>query len=87
MRASGNGDVAVCVHNLLRIVRGENPYERTKGLDARLIDSPVGDAEIAQDAEWCIGTFEPRATLDGVTVEDGRASGGDFHISANIKES
>ena len=86
MRASGNGDVAVCVHNLLRMVRGENPYERTKGLDPRLIDRPVEEAEVAQDAEWCIENYEPRATLESVTVEDGGSSGGGFHVSAKIKE-
>lgn len=87
MRAKGNGDVGVCADNLLRIFRGENPYERTKGIDPRTIDRPSdeAEAEIAQEAEWCIETFEPRATLKGVTVE-GDAMTGDFRVTAHISE-
>lgn len=89
MRASGNGDVGVCANNLLRINRGENPYERVKGLDPRSIDRPLmeAEAEIATEAEWCIGTYEPRATLEGITVTGLEIPGGDFNVTAHISES
>ena len=88
MRAKGNGDVGVCADNLLRIVRGENPYERVKGINPRSIDRPALDAEaeIAQDAEWCINTFEPRAQFEGVNVTGIDTRGGDFHVTANISD-
>lgn len=81
MRASGNGDVKVCVHNLLRTYRGEVPYERLKGLDPRLIDKPTQTVmpEVQQDARWLIETYEPRAILESVTVSfdgEGAAAGG-----------
>ena len=81
MKASGNGNIAVCVHNLLRTYRGEVPYERLKGLDPRLIDRPTQSVlpEVQQDARWLIETYEPRAILENVSVtfdEEGAVSGG-----------
>ena len=89
MKAKGNGDVGVCANNLLRIFRGENPYERVKGIDPRSIDRPVmeAEAEIASEAEWCIRTYEPRATLEGVEVTGIDTPGGDFRVTANISDS
>ena len=88
MRASGNGGASVCAHNLLRIVRGEVPYERVKGLDPRLIDSPlsVSAEDLEADAQWLVETYEPRVTLESVTVKPNGAAGGDFSIIADIKE-
>ena len=86
MVSSGNGNVKRCVQNLLRIVRGENPYERVKGLDPRMIDKPLVQVEpdIIQDAEWLIDTYEPRATTNGITVSAEDAAGGGFVIDADI---
>lgn len=87
MKASGNGDVRNCVSNLLRIQRGENPYERVKGLDATLIDKPTSTAisEAQEDARWLIETYEPRANVDEIRVEhDGKAEGG-LRITAVIE--
>ena len=86
MRSSGNGDKAVCVQNLLAIVRGEVPYDRLRGLDARIVDRPAGEAvnEAVQDAKWLLDTYEPRAVVDGIeAVQDDAASGG-FIVKANI---
>ena len=60
MRANGNGAPNVCASNLLRLIRGEVPYERIKGLDPRMIDKPITTAEpeIQQDAEWLLETTE-----------------------------
>lgn len=88
MKASGNGDVNVCVANLLRTFRGEVPFERVKGLDPRLIDRPAGDAEIEvqQDATWLIEAYEPRAIVNGITIADDEAASGGFVVQANITE-
>ena len=86
MVASGNGDVRRCVQNLLRMFRGECPYERVKGLDPRMIDKPLSEVEpdIRQDAEWLINTYEPRATTNDITVSADDAPGGGFVVDADI---
>lgn len=88
MRASGNGDVSVCANNLLRLFRGEVPYERVKGLNPRLIDRPLNEAEMdaQQDADWLLETYEPRAVVEGVSVERSDDVNGGFVVLAKIKE-
>lgn len=87
MRASGNGDVNVCAGNLLLTFRGEVPYERVKGLDPRIMDKPIttAEAEIKQDAEWLLETYEPRASIDGITVKQSDTSGG-YTVTAGIAD-
>ena len=86
MIANGNGKTQRCVQNLLRIFRGECPYERVKGLDPRMIDKPLTtvEPEIRQDAEWLIETYEPRATINNIIVSANDAVGGGFDIDADI---
>lgn len=86
MKASGNGDKAVCVQNLLAIVRGEVCYDRLRGLDPRIVDKPAGEAasEAIQDAEWMLDTYEPRAVIRGLDVDQDDAASGGFLIKANI---
>ena len=88
MRGTGNGDVGVCADNLLKIHRGENPFERIKGLNPRSIDRPAMDAEaeILQDAEFCIETYEPRARLQSLSVEGLESHAGDFRVMVQIAE-
>lgn len=88
MKASGNGTPEVCANNLLRIVRGEVPYDRVKGIAPWLIDRPLSSAlvEIEQDAEQIIGIYEPRVTFDGLTIERSEAADGSIVITANITE-
>lgn len=86
MIANGNGKTQRCVQNLLRMFRGECPYERVKGLDPRMIDKPISsvEPEIRQEAEWLIETYEPRATINNITVSADDAVGGGFAIDADI---
>lgn len=86
MLANGNGKTQLCVQNLLRLFRGEVPYERVKGLDPRMIDKPIIEAEpqMRQDAEWLIETYEPRATINGITVSATDAVGGGFVVDADV---
>ena len=88
MKAEGNGRPAVCADNLLKINRGEVPYERVKGLDPRLIDRPFGiaEAEIQQDAEWLLETYEPRVEVNAININATDAASGGFALTADIKE-
>ena len=87
MRASGNGEKRVCVQNLLAIVRGEVPFDRLRGLDARAIDRPASEAaaSLRQDAKWLLETYEPRATVESVQVDLEDVAAGDFGVTANIR--
>lgn len=86
MKAKGNGNAGVCARNLLAIVRGEVPFDRLRGLDARIVDRPARDAEdeAARDAEWTLKTYEPRIDLDSVDITQG--DNGDFGITAKITQ-
>lgn len=86
MRKTGNGNPANCVTNLLRISRGENPYERLKGVSFAEIDAPVSRAsdDIIEDAEWMLGTYEPRAQVDGLALVADDSANGQFRIEAEI---
>ena len=88
MKATGNGSPEVCANNLLRTTRGEVPYERVKGLDPRHIDRPLGvvEAEIQQDAEWLLETYEPRAEINAINIGPSETSTGGFTITADINE-
>lgn len=87
MRANGNGAPNVCASNLLRLIRGEVPYERIKGLDPRMIDKPITTAEpeIQQDAEWLLETYEPRVTMVGISVAQNDTGGG-YVVAADVTE-
>ena len=88
MRAKGNGTPAACSDNLLKIVRGEVPFERVKGLNPRTFDRPLIDAEaeLQQDAEWLISTYEPRVSVERILVEQSSGSVGNFAVTAEVKE-
>lgn len=87
MRASGNGNPAVCANNLLSISRGEVPYERIKGLDPRLIGKPIStvEQEIQQDGRWLLETYEPRVNVSRISVSQTDAVAGGFQITADIE--
>ena len=87
MKAKGNGAPEVCVNNLLRLFRGEVPYERVKGLDPRIVDSRVlaADTQLRQDADWLVGTYEPRANIRTISVTQDEALGGAFTVTAEIE--
>ena len=88
MRAKGNGTPAVCSDNLLRIHRGEVPFERVKGLNPRTIDRPLieAEAELQQDADWLISTYEPRVTVERIRVAPSSGMAGGFSVTAEVKE-
>ena len=88
MRATGNGAPQVCVNNLLRLFRGEVPYERVKGLDPRIIDRPISaaDTQLHQDADWLVETYEPRAEIKTISMAQEDTATGGFIVTADIVE-
>jgi phage baseplate assembly protein W len=85
MLKNGNGDPQRCTENLLQTPRFSVPYDRLKGIDGDLIDTPASTApdDMAADAEWLIETYEPRARINSIEAlnPDGI---GEFGISADI---
>lgn len=86
MRSSGNSKTEVCIDNLLKISRGEVPYERLKGIGFSELDGPVTTAgqDIIEDAEWMLSVYEPRAKVDSIGLVPIDAQNGQFEIKANI---
>lgn len=86
MKATGNGKPEQCAYNLLRISRGEVPYERLKGLSTATIDVPaaIATTDAEADAEWVLETYEPRVDVDSIDLSASGISSGDFSIAADI---
>lgn len=87
MLASNNGDPRQCAANLLKITRGENPYERIKGIDAKLTDAPSATAKknTIADIEWVLDSYEPRVEIEEIDVNASDSQRGDFSSMAKIK--
>lgn len=85
MKAHGNAAPELCAANLLRIVRGEVPFDRVRGVDSELIDKPNVADEVAADAEWVIENYEPRVNVDSITTDEDGALVGDFSALLTIE--
>ena len=85
MLSKDNGNPAVCANNLIKIARGEVPYDRVKGVDLS-IDKPAAQAvdDVADDVTWLLSTYEPRVDVESVDVVPDDVKGGHFSIKANI---
>lgn len=76
MLSTGNGAPPLCALNLLRTVRGEVPYARTKGIGREHVDAPLTEGRrLGADAEWVIRSYEPRVRPGDVDVT--RLAGGE----------
>ena len=86
MRSKGNGQTAVCVSNLLKIQRGEVPFDRIKGVDFSQVDAPAPQAatEIAEDAKRMLSQYEPRSEVGDISMNPDDARNGRFAIIAKI---
>ena len=61
MLAKGNGTPAQCAANLVKTTRREVPYERTKGINRGIIDTPsTAAARVTADVEHTVKVYEPR---------------------------
>lgn len=88
MMKSGNGDPNRCVENLVSIVRGEVPFDRVRGMDARIVDKPSDDAqfEFEEDARWNIETYEPRVNANSLTITATDSINGGFTLDIEVAE-
>lgn len=70
MKASGNGNVAQCVANLIATYQGEVPYQKLKGMDPSVIDENLitSEPKIKNHATWLIENYEERATVNDINV-------------------
>lgn len=84
MKAHGNGNPETCASNLLRIVRGEVPYDRVRGRDGALVDQPNATDEAVADAEWVLETYEPRVNAESITGSGEAVKNGEFALLVNI---
>lgn len=85
MRSHGNGNPETCASNLLRIVRGEVPYNRTRGRDGVLIDQPNTMDEAVADAAWVLETFEPRVAARDIQIGPELGNPGNFITYVDIE--
>lgn len=84
MKAHGNGNPETCASNLLRIVRGEVPYDRVRGRDGALVDQPNATDEAVADAEWVLETYEPRVDAENITGSGEAVKNGEFALLVDI---
>ena len=84
MKAHGNGNPETCASNLLRIVRGEVPYDRVRGRDGALVDQPNATDEAVADAEWVLETYEPRVNVESITGCGEAVKNGEFALLVDI---
>lgn len=85
MKAHGNGTPETCAANLLRMVRGEVPFDRVRGRDPALIDQPNFTEEVAADAEWVLETYEPRVEIEDIETQPETIATGDFATLVKVK--
>ena len=88
MLKTGNGEPKKCVENLVSIVRGEVPFDRVRGIDARIIDSPSEEAaqDLQQEALWNVETYEPRVNADRTEINAVEAEKGGFKLEIAVSE-
>lgn len=85
MKAHGNGTPETCAANLLRMVRGEVPFDRVRGRDPALIDQPNASDEVTADAEWVLETYEPRVEIENIETQPEAFAAGDFATLVKVK--
>lgn len=71
MKSEGNSNIQVCIDNLLKTTKGEVPYSRDKGIEGGIVDLPHDEAEVelAESADECIDTYEPRVDIEDIEVD------------------
>ena len=85
MKAHGNGTPETCAANLLRIVRGEVPFDRVRGRNPELIDQPNAADEVTADAEFVLETYEPRVEIESIETDPEALATGNFATLVKVK--
>lgn len=71
MLSYGNSNAEITARNLIKISRGEVPYDRIKGVDASVVDGPLDEVSIniENDVREIIEDYEPRVDVKDVVVK------------------
>lgn len=87
MKSTGNGNPAICANNLVRISRGEVPFDRIKGVRlAELTGTSLSEKEdLIEDTKWMVETYEPRVEAESVKLQTADAANGQVVLTVNIK--
>lgn len=87
MLSEGNGNIDVCVSNLLSIFKGEVPYARGKGINQSTLSMSHEQIEqqLIADADDVIDAYEPRA-IESTVIIDTVENNGDYRYTVNVKE-
>lgn len=74
MLKQGNSNAVVTANNLIKIARGEVPYDRIRGIDISLFDKPVNTCidDLKIDVMEMIEQYEPRVNVTDVSVVNNR---------------
>lgn len=88
MLKKGNGEPKKCVENLASIIRGEVPFDRVRGIDARIIDMPSEEAmqTFEEEIRWNIETYEPRVDANNTTINVSQDDEGELVLDIGIAE-
>lgn len=86
MLSSGNSNAEITASNLIRITRGEVPYDRIKGIDGSLNDMPTEKiaSDIENDVRETIEEYEPRVDVKDVIIS---RKNGSIEIEIDIEKS
>ena len=84
MLSQGNGNAEVTSQNLIKIIRGEVPYDRIRGIDVSYIDRPVEIVkdDVENDVIETLEDYEPRVDIQDVNLE--QTSDGSFKINLEV---
>lgn len=87
MLKTGNGNEQTCVHNLLRMERGEVALDQLRGVRGDLIDKPASQIEPFYRANvlWLIENYEPRVEAGEIALAGGDESG-NFRTTTAIEK-
>lgn len=86
MLKNGNGDITVCVTNLMAIRRGECAYERIKGIDQEIINEveEAAELDLLEDAEFVIEQYEERVSLEDIDIEPIMHADNTFEVKISV---
>lgn len=84
MLSQGNGNAEVTSQNLIKIIRGEVPYDRIRGIDVSYIDRPVEIVkdDVENDVIETLEDYESRVDVQDVNLE--QTSDGSFKINLEV---
>ncbi len=86
MLSKGNGNAEITSQNLVKIIRGEVPYDRIRGVDISFTDRPAAEiqSDVETDVYETLEDYEPRVEVKSVELE--RTESGIYSINLDIEK-